>query len=383
MKIGIVTLWTSDTNYGQQLQCYALQTYLRAAGHDAYLIRYSLQQDIKRTPLLKRMLKIFNPILLSNFILYKIRIARIWREQALHPRYFSDFRNKFIKQSQKEYYSYDELQKNPPDAEVYITGSDQIWNLFLLINKSLTTMKVHLLDFGDSSVRRIAYAASFGEKQLDNDSIEIFAPLLKKFDYISVREKSGVAICKQCGVDTAEWVLDPTMLLDIQQYRALYQAEILKKHTKPYCFLYLFAHLSIFQVQLICNWAKQRKLDIVSAIGGYLFDKYSKFNREYPTIPEWISLIDNAEYVITDSFHGSVFSLLFSKKFAVIPKVGQYSGMNERLLSLFEMFHIEPRYLTNNMDVLDRDINWDDISNRLNVLRSSNNLLKIIASMAS
>jgi hypothetical protein len=380
MKIGIITFWNTEDNYGGMLQCYAMQKYLRTAGYDAYLIRYNSQKDVKTARFLKRILKVFNPVLLLDFILFRTRRMLSRREAVLHPRCFSEFRNMFIKQSQKLYNSYEELKENPPEAEVYIAGSDQIWNAFVPIKRALNSMRAYLLDFGDSSVRRISYAASFGRNRLDDYSIEIFALLLKKFDYISVREKSGLSICKQCGIDAADWVPDPTMLLDVKNYRALYQAEELKKQTKPYCFLYILGNKFKFPVKEIFSWAKQRKIEVVYVTGNAYHDKFEK---TYATIPEWISLIDNAECVITNSYHCSIFSLLFSKNFAVIPLAGKDAGMNERMFSLFEMFHIEPRFLAKNMDVLDIGINWDDISNCFKILRSENTLLKLLSAVPS
>jgi hypothetical protein len=337
MKIGIMTFWWSQDNYGQILQCYALQKYLRDAGHDAYLIRYEPRNDHVKTPIWRK-IKAFNPVKLYKFFLKKRKKFITMYEHKNNPREFEKFRAINIKQSERTYYSYNELVENPPEADMYIVGSDQVWNTSISINKAINVIKAYLLDFGSISIKRVAYAASFGKEQFDNTSIKIFAPLLKKFDYISVREKSGLDICKQCGIEYAEWVSDPTMMLNIDIYRNLYKNEMIRKSAKPYCLLYLLGNDYIFPIQTIYDWAKEKNIEVIYVTGNSRRDKSEKM---YATIPEWIYLLEYAEYVISNSYHCSIFSLLFKKYFGVILR--RNIGMNTRFDSLFELFHMEKR----------------------------------------
>jgi hypothetical protein len=126
MKIGIMTFWRSEDNYGQLLQCYALQKYLRDAGHDAYLIRYDSKNDYIKLSVWKKAIKGLNPVKSFGYISSKIRAPLIKKLNA--ERKFLDFRNIYIKQSKSIYHSYKELVENPPEADMYITGSDQVWN---------------------------------------------------------------------------------------------------------------------------------------------------------------------------------------------------------------------------------------------------------------
>ena len=224
MKIGIITYWWSEDNYGSILQCYALQKYLRDAGYDAYLIRYDARKDETKNPNWTRLLKILNPVKLLRFLFYqKSRIIYILKKKN-NPRNFDYFRNKYINQSEKTYYSYNELVNNPPEADVYIVGSDQMWNFNNLpLGKIKDKFLACFLSFGDADVKRISYAVSFGNEKLNDDFVQEISLQLKKFDYISVREKSGIDICKQCGIHNAKWVPDPTMLLDADVYRTLYK----------------------------------------------------------------------------------------------------------------------------------------------------------------
>jgi len=378
MKIGIMTFWWSEDNYGQLLQCFALQKYLRDAGHDAYLIRYDPKNDYIyiKTPLWRKILKAFNPVKLYKYIISKKLEKDIKREKQNNPRGFEDFRNRHIKQSEKIYSSYKELVDNPPEADIYVVGSDQIWNTFGdPIDVAINVIKAFLLDFGNPSIKRIAYAASFGKETLDENSIQIFSNLLKKFDYISIREESGIEICKKCGIDNAEWVSDPTMLLEADIYHTLYEDELIRKNNKPYCFFYLLGTEYNFSHQLVYDWAKKKNLEVIYVTGNFQLDKFKKM---YMTIPEWIYLLEHSDYVISNSYHCSVFSLLFKKKFGVIPLVRNHIGCNTRLDSLFKLFQIEKRFIENDLSVLDKDIDWQSVSTGFQMIRNNCKLYDVI-----
>ena len=345
-------------------------------GHDAYLIRYDPRNDYIKTSFQKKILKAFNPVKLYRYLCYKLKKIKDKYEKHENPRYFDNFSTKYIKQSEKIYYSYNELVEDPPEADMYIVGSDQVWNTFSYPNKkAINVIRAYLLDFGNISLKRIAYAVSFGKNQLENTSIEIFSSLLRKFQYLSVREKSGLDICKQCGVNNAEWVPDPTMLLDEDIYRRLYKDEVIRKFDKPYCFFYYLGNECDFSIKSVYEWAKKINIKVVYVTGNSQQDKYKK---TYATIYEWIYLIENAEYVITSSYHCSVFSLLFKKKFAVIPLSNRDNGMNSRFDSLFELFQIEKRYIKSDFSILNREIDWQLVFNKFQEIREKCKLPNII-----
>jgi hypothetical protein len=374
MKIGIMTFWWSDDNYGQLLQCYALQKYLRDAGHDAYLIRYDPRNDYGKTPLWQKILKAFNPIKLFNYLKYKLTYTYI--EELNKQRNFDGFRNKYIKQSEKIYLSYQELVDNPPDADVYIVGSDQVWNTFnLSVARSMNMLRAYFLDFGKIKIKRIAYAASFGKERVADDFIQEISHLLKNFNYISVREKSGLNICRQCGIDTAELVPDPTLLLKADDYRSLYIVEPIQQVKKPYCFLYMLSNTCNFSIPAVYNWANRKKLAVVYVTGNGRYDNHQKV---YASIPEWLYYIDHAEYVITNSFHGAVFSLIFKKRFGIISLTGECTELNNRFYSLFEIFCIKERFIDSSFTVLDKSINWDRVSDTFKMIYNTCNIFTSI-----
>lgn len=345
MKIGILTFWWSEDNYGQILQCYALQKYLRDQGHDAYLIRYIWNNDIKAT-FLQKVLKGLNPKQLIKYLIRVFQKLKIANEQKLNTRHFSDFRNEYIIQSERLYNSYAELKKNPPEADIYIVGSDQVWRFGdRSLNRDMKKLHVFFLDFGDSSIRRMSYAASWGTTNLKADFIKEIKPLIKRFDFVSVREKNGIDLCKKCGINNAKWVPDPTLLLPADVYRSLYKKEIYKTIRKPYILLYMLKNDCNFNIQAVFDYAKKNDLNVVYITGNGIIDQYKK---TFATIPEWLYLIDNSKYVVTNSFHCCVFSILFQKQFGVIPLSGRHVGMNSRIDSLFELMEIKERFITNN-----------------------------------
>jgi len=354
MRIGVMTHWWSDDNYGQLLQCYALQKYLRDAGHDVYLIRYDMRGDYVRTPLWKKLFKALNPLLLCRFLAWQLKKRTRARLSALNrQRQFDAFRDEYIRQSAKTYTSYRKLAADPPEADAYITGSDQVWNPdFLCVANTDGPLRAFMLEFGSAATKRLAYAASFGKERLDDAVIQKMAPLLQKFDYVSVREQSGVALCRQCGVD-AEWVPDPTLLLSADAYRGLYNgAAPFPKPAGPYCLLYMLGNKHEFPLQKVYEWSKDRGLAVVYVSGNAQHDKYAK---TYATIPQWLYLVDHAGYVVTNSFHCGVFSLLFQRRFGIVPLSGEAAGMNSRFDSLFARFGIAPRFITpEDMSALER-----------------------------
>lgn len=354
MKIGIMTFWWSNDNYGQLLQCYAMQKYLRDLGHDAFLIRYNYKTDVKKNPLLIRCLKAFNPVLLARYILIKKHVADVRSEQLKNDRGFDEFRARYIAQSERVYRSYFDLKANSPEADAYIVGSDQVWNYWHKNpRRYFNPNRAYFLDFGSENARRLSYAASWGVTELPEDYEEEIKPLLAGFEYVSVREESGVELCRECGRNDAEWVCDPTLLLSAEIYRSLYSENRIRKPDGKYILLYMLDNECDFDVQSVYAFAEARGLKVIYVTGNGVIDGREKF---FATIPEWLCLIDNAEYVITNSFHGSVFCTVFHKPFGVVRLTGKEASMNARFESLFDLRGTGNRYLSGtDFSVLDKD----------------------------
>jgi len=225
MKIGVITLWCSG--FGQDMQAYALQQFLRNAGHDAFLIQYpSININGETHTWWKRLIrKIMPPVLYelltksSNTQSY--RLYRDHTHETIMLKVW-EFFTKHIIVSDNFYSSFSELD-TPPDADAYVVGSDQVWNFWgaPISIASKETLRAYMLDFGREDAIRVSLAASFGHRMMSKQDIKLLSPFMRKLDYFSVREEEGLTFCHRCGVKNAEWVPDPTMLLDAEQYRRL------------------------------------------------------------------------------------------------------------------------------------------------------------------
>ncbi len=370
MRIGIMTYWWTNDNYGQLLQCYALQKYLRNMGYDAFLIRYNHENDIKSLSLYEKILKAVNPIILYNFIYRKLSIRKNHLEQLKNNRGFNEFRQKYIVQSENFYKSFSALKQNPPVADVYIVGSDQVWNNWgFSLQRFFNPLHAYFLDFGGEKIKKIAYAASWGVNSLSASYTEEIAKLIKKFTYVSVREKSGIDLCQLCGYENADLVCDPVLLFSAEHYRRLYSENKINTINEKYLLIYKVGNHSEFNIQKIKEFADKKELKIKYVTANDVFDSYEK---TFATIPEWLYLIDNAEYVVTNSFHASVFSLIFHKQFGVFV-TGKSNDKYVRFDSLFELCKINSRYINNfDFSILDEKYeNLDTIE-----LSSPNGLLQ-------
>lgn len=374
MRIGIVTYWSSSDNYGQQLQCFALQKYLIGLGHDAYLIKYMPTSHI---PLWRRIARSIKYRLLVSFQ-QKEKDKRLKliceRNKLLNCRRgFKEFRDKYIKSTEIVYRNIKELRNNPPAADIYICGSDQVWNNSL----SDPDTAGWFLDFGKPTVKRVSYAASIG-RDIDSCEINRFTKYLKNFNAISVREQKAYALCHQLGFDKSIIAIDPTLLLNSSDYDLI---EIDSNGTnvagKPYVFIYT---LNIRTAEEI-YWddfhkiiAKDGLLIRSVSSSGYLpaQDLLPGVQNEQASIPEWLSLIKHSEYVITTSFHGVVFCLLYHKPFYAVLLQNEYSKGNDRITSLLESLHLANLIVSNSESLKQinfENIDWIDVDAMIALLR--------------
>lgn len=374
MRIGIVTYWSSSDNYGQQLQCFALQKYLIGLGHDAYLIKYMPTSHI---PLWRRIARsVKYRLLVSSEQKEKDRNTKLIseRNKLLNCRRgFKEFRDKYIKSTEIVYRNIKELRNNPPDADIYICGSDQVWNNSL---KDPDTAG-WFLDFGKPTAKRVSYAASIG-RDIDSCEINRFTRYLKNFNAISVREQKAYALCHQLGFDKSIIAIDPTLLLNSSDYDLI---ELDSNGTnvagKPYVFIYT---LNIRTAEEI-YWDDFQKIIAEDGLqirsvssSGYLpaRELLAGVQNEQATIPEWLSLIKHSEYVITTSFHGVVFCLLYHKPFYAVLLNNEYSKGNDRIISLLEFLHLSNLIVSNSESLKQinfENIDWIDVDAMIALLR--------------
>ena len=381
MQIGIITYWSSDDNYGQQLQCYALQRFLRDKKHNAFLIKYkptaeqkSKWDKLKGISIGKLLDK------LSSAKRKEIAINKLLgneNKELNKARMFEKFRNDHLNTTEIEYHSIEELRQNPPEAEVYICGSDQVWNNSL---HSKNTAGWYL-DFGNPSIRRISYAASIG-RNIEKGEQSTFKTYLNHLNAISVRESSAQALCQSLGFSNVEVVGDPTLLLSANHYLSL--CKDIPKQEHPYLFMYMLNISTPEEIgwDKVSAYLQARSLDLKTVCSsGYLpARELIPDNRNIlASIPEWIALIRDARYVITTSFHGMMFCILLHKPFLVMKLPNQYAKGNNRMTSLLATLGIEERIHNSSLPFdrqMENEINWTEVEKKLAALR--NNSIKFI-----
>ncbi len=333
-KIGIITHWWTEDNYGQLLQCFALQRLLNELGHRPFLIRYDYRLDKNDLTLIqkfKRALKALN-----LFKLY--RYAKLNSKKKSHTvdsykvdRNFDLFRRKYINYTLNTY-SKKLIKQSPPEADIYITGSDQVWH---------GLNEIFFLNFGDVKIPRFSFAASFGRssKHISEKQLTAYKMYLRALDFISVREQDGLELCRSLGRSDAVLFPDPTLLLSPKTYREI-ATPINEEH--PYALVYMIDNIELTPVPMleIKKYIEQRGIKIRYIASQGRIDNYSKI---YPSINEFISYIDNSEFVITNSFHGTIFSILLNKNFVVLPKG---TTTVDRIQNLLERFSIPNRLCT-------------------------------------
>lgn len=375
MKVGIITLWQSSDNYGQQLQCWALQQELIKLGHEPYLIRYDVEYRTRnnKSPLWKKVLKLLliYPVIKSlkrRKINKKEQLLKAYNAKRNEERLFLSFRKDKFLVSDNIYSTLQELKDNPPEADAYIVGSDQVW-AFTLDNYE---NRVMFLDFGDKKIKRIAYAPSFSMPSYPEKLKLVLKENLDRFDCLSVREQTGAKICNEIGY-TAQVVVDPTMLLTSKDYSAIVNTNT----CGPYIYLYYLNISNSEEVewQQLHEFANNNKLKVIATpASGYIQGKelFDKVEYQYATIPQWLGFINGARLVVTTSFHGVVFCILHHSPFVYFPLQGFYSRGNNRVLDLCKMLGLSSRIWSDSSvydDLYKQEIDWDYIDNLLNSKR--------------
>ena len=362
MKIGILTQ-PLQANYGGLLQNYALQQTLVRAGHEVETIDWEGGSGL-RAMLYRMKVRVLHAFLPNRFSPLKYKPNN--NEQAIIQRNTNHFINTYINHTEA-IHSYDGFVRQAAKGgyDAYVVGSDQCWRP--CYNAFLPSM---FLDFvQDKQVKRIAYAASFGTDkwEFSPQQTAVCASLAQKFDLVTVREDSGVTLCKDyLGVDAVH-VLDPTMLLSKEDYIQIIEKEqepksdgtlfnyILDPDAKKSTFIDKVAQengLKVFQVLPKCQAETRTRKDVKSRIDDCVF----------PGVSTWLRAFMDAEMTVVDSFHGMVFSIIFNKPFWVIGNA--HRGMS-RFTSLLKVFHLENRLLdASGLDDVDfsQSIDWESVN---------------------
>ncbi len=314
MKICIITCQNA-VNHGARLQCYALVHWLEKQGHEVEVI------DYRPVATLDKRLWYWPGFSLRDWIKlpiqYSLRKKNIERRKS-----FDAFSHKYIPLTKHIYYNIEDLRNNPPIADLYIAGSDQIWNTTL----SNGLDPAFYLDFGSAKIRRESFAASFATERLRPGTETFVKENLKRFDKITVREQSALKILSSLGFEGALQE-DPVFLLSISEWDEIADGTgTNEKYVLVYDF-YLGEDIKK-EAQKI---AKEKNLKIFNI--SYANLSYADKNFAYVGPDTFVSLIRNASYVISNSFHGTAFAMIYDVPFKVVDRP---DGLNIRMHDLLE-----------------------------------------------
>ncbi len=373
MKAAIVTFWDTGDNYGSLLQNYALQTFLRSRGMKTCLVRAyggktgNLKSSIKYVYRTKGVGGIIKSAIL--FVPKRIFYKRIARKNS--HRCFDEFRRTELNQT-KLYEDMQDLRSNPVDADFYITGSDQVWNLFCPSEKDLENfIDLYFLNFGVKGVRRVACSVCICKNEIRSGCEKKLSELIKSFELVTTRERFGVEWCGRLGCKNAFYQPDPSFLLSADDYRMLYGNDKSFLPKGKFVLMYLLNNKCDFSVSRLKKWAKNRGLSVVYVSGNEIYLKLSLRKKLYATIPQWLELFDRAEFVFTNSFHGTVFSIIYNKKFLTIEQRGRWEYSNSRVHDLLDSFGLDKRIFTGELNQVNSEIVYADINKHLFEIRTS------------
>lgn len=352
MKKIIITTFFKAENYGAALQAYALEQILLQKGYDVEILNY-------RDESIESVYKIFNCKNKSLYLVFRayVGIVLLYQKKKKRKQKFLEFQREYLIIGDKEYRSVEDIKKDPPCADIYITGSDQVWNTS--ITKGLSD--VYTLNFGFPQTKRIAYAASIGNNHINVEEQEMLKEKISNMDWISVREATAQNILVDLLPEKAVSImLDPVLLRKSEEWNADIFAYCSRNVNKKYILAYQVEENKEFEESV-------NALSKITGLGIIHFEKIKKYRNaicsSYTEGPlEFINLIKNAEYVITASFHGTAFSVVFQKKFWVFPH--QFTG--SRATDLLHTLEIPERAVYTQEEFLahnyDKEIDYQKVN---------------------
>lgn len=366
MRIGILTL-PPHANYGGILQAYALQTVLERMGHDVVVFNKPIKKQVLPFPMsfLHYIVRFIKKYIFRKTNVYVFKEQKIYKYQKANTLYTDAFvnthlHNKFI----------DTLGDIKDEYDAIIAGSDQVWRK-IYFNGSWEKSNpddAYLAFTNDWNIKRIAYAASFGVDYIELDDTDILKckDAIQKFKAVSVREKTGVDICKKHFNVDAKWVADPTLLLDVSDYLTLAK-DSNSLFTGKYILKYVLDESE--EIYDLVHKLEEQKGYPMKELKTHEKDSLSEIsNCTRLPVEEWLYAFAHADYILTDSFHGTVFSILFHKQFTVI--ANKERGIT-RFTSLLSMFGLEDRLIFSPNEYKELpDINYDEVDIRLEKRRS-------------
>lgn len=366
-KIGLVSV--HNPNYGSLLQTYALQTYLNEIGVNNEIILYTKKNDLRQ---IRRLMNV-QLVLMKWRVVYRDIYCRFFypdiaKSFSLRMKAFENFKKKYFKFS-PNHIGWKDLLTTNQDYDTFIIGSDQVWNPI-----NIGTDFFNLL-FTEDDKYRISYASSFGVSSIPTSQIKKTKHYLERIQCLSTREKSGLEIIKRLTGRNAELVCDPTLLVDKNLWDRLKGKN--RFISEKYIFCYFLgnnpehrAFANRFKEYTGYKIVALQHLDEL-ILSDITFADIKPFN---VGPEEFVNLISNAEFILTDSFHGTIFSLLYHKRFFTFSRFesSTQASTNSRISSLLELVGVRDHYIKATASIencLKLNINYDEVDNKIDSIR--------------
>lgn len=378
MKTLGICIVCSNNNYGSMLQSFATLRLLGERDIKFEVIRYIKCKNANFV--IKSIPRLFNRIVWSDkkmLIQKKLNLSLrkdFKKHELIREKVFENFRNHEFKKYYTYFHGYSALKAGSLKYDGVLVGSDQLWS------PSGLPTNFYNLQFVEHDTPKISYASSFGVKDIPNYQIRRTQNYLKRIEYISTRENNGKRIIKELINRDVPVVLDPTLMLTSDQWDNYVVDGF--KCKEPYIFAYFLGTNLEHRLQ-VTKLSNDLNIKIVTLRH---LDQYVKEDEEFGDYAPYnidplnfISLIKNALYVCTDSFHGSVFSILYHKKFVTMNRYSKSAkdSKNSRIDSLLSNLGLEDRRYSDNhrlIDIIKREINYIDVEKRLTLMRDSSNM---------
>ena len=356
-------------NYGSLLQTYALQTVVSNLGFRPEIIAYTEPKLQKIKRLVNKEYAVTRLKMFSKGLRMKLKGEAFYNNLKIRSCSFDDFINRHLVLG-KKYTKLDEIKKDSTKWDLVLLGSDQVWHP---INYEMHFFTLEILS---SNVQKIAYAPSFGVSQIPNKYVTKYRKFLDGFTYLSCRENTGVNIIKDITGREAAHVCDPTLLMTSDEWRSVSKTYTIIEG--PYLFVYLMGNNDNHR-DFAKQYAKKHNLKIVALTH---IDEYVKSDDNYADYTpfnvgplDFLGLIDNATAIFTDSFHASVFSLLFHKNFYTFNRFESCIGTSttSRIDSLLTMAGVNERKIKNGATLSDIELikptTWSVVDDNISAFR--------------
>lgn len=349
IKVAIITFHCSY-NYGSALQAFALRTLLIKKKYEVNIIDFIYKKDFEQYRLFRMNTYLKNP---KSFVGDIIFFKKNYKRKCS----FETFAKKYFNLTRKKYYNYEDMRELNDKFDIFICGSDQIWNL----DCTQGVEPAYFLNFVNKDKLKIAYAPSLAHIKFAKNYDEDLKKAIKDIDYISVREESTLPLIQSLTEKRVNVVLDPTLLLDRKDYELIINQ---KKQRDEYIFVYMLEYND--ELVRYCNkFSNERKIKVIY-IANNKFSGIKGYNAFGIGPDKFLKYIKEAKYIVTNSFHATVFSIIFNKMFVTFTT----KHSSSRMVDLLDKLGISDRIYNEKFNI-DKDIDYDKVQEKLIDMRKS------------